>query len=59
MKPLYIVRLNQDGYYNEDIHWKSVSKKDATKLTHKDALLIRNLMCQPRIGYRASIEPVE
>lgn len=56
--PLYVVKFGEDGYYKAESAWKPIPKEQADKLTHKEALRIRNYLRQPRIGYRTTIEPV-
>ena len=56
-KPLYRVKID-DGYYCGDVAWKPVPKEQADKMTHAQALRIRNHMKHSRIGFTASIEPV-
>ncbi len=52
-KPLYIIAI-ENGYYSAQSAWRGVSREQADKLTHKQALQIRNkLAC---LRFQPSIE---
>ena len=55
MKPLYVVRLNDVGYYSKDHHWaRPQSKEKATRLSHKEAH--RRCSQLHRLGYPSTVE---
>lgn len=54
-KPLYLVRLNIEGYYSPNTEMP-VSKHDAERLTHKEANKVSNHV--KRFYKSASMEPL-
>ena len=57
-KPLFVVRINEEGYYSRNHYWQSVEIKKATWYNHKRA----NAVCghARRLGYKnAQVEPLE
>ena len=57
-QPLYRVKIG-DGYYSANHPWKEVSKELADKMTHAQALRVRNHMKHPSIRYKTDIELVD
>jgi hypothetical protein len=53
----YIIKLDEAGYYRGDKPYQYVDKNIASKLTHKDARLIRDKL--KRLGYKSVIEKIE
>lgn len=47
-----------DKYYSHNHRWQAVSKDEASKMTHKEAIRVMNHLCQPRIGLGTILERV-
>jgi hypothetical protein len=56
--PLYVVALGDGTYYSRDVAWHGVPRHKATWLTHAEAESISSRVKQPRIGCKASVEPL-
>lgn len=57
-KPLFVVRLNEKGYYSKYHQWQTVDVKKASWYNYKRA----NAVCgyARRLGYKnAEVEPVK
>ena len=48
----------KEGYYSANHPWLLVPIDSADKMSHKEALKVRNHLVQPRIGLKADLEPV-
>ena len=54
--PKYIVRLDSTGYYSHDVHWQSVPRNKATRMTHKEARAVMGHLRGRGLRYPSSVE---
>lgn len=57
----WVVKISdKDGYYSDEVRWGGVlDKKDATKMTHKDARHEADHLRQSGLNFPATIEEAE